>query len=204
MKPFDAFHSSVVKLPVADIDTDQIIPARFLKTTSKVGLGKHCFHDWRHRSDGTPDPGFPLNAEGHGSILVAGPNFGCGSSREHAPWALADAGIRAIVAASFGDIFFQNALQNGLVPVQLPQEDVDRLLALPDGAEVGLTVEPPQVELPDGRSLAYPLEPALRRRLVLGLDALGAVLAEADAIAAWEKRDPLVLDTRELALGSGL
>lgn len=196
MKPFEPFQSKLVKLPVADIDTDQIIPARFLKTTSKTGLGKHCFHDWRHLGDGQPDPAFPLNGADHGAILVAGPNFGCGSSREHAPWALADSGIRAIVAASFGDIFFQNALQNGLVPVRLPQKDVDRLLALPEGAQVGLTVEPPQVDLPDGETLAYPLDPPIRRRLALGLDTLGAVLAEEEAIAAWEAQDPLVLDTR--------
>jgi 3-isopropylmalate/(R)-2-methylmalate dehydratase small subunit len=196
MQPFEAFSSRLVLLPVADIDTDQIIPARFLKTTTKTGLGQHCFHDWRHRADGSPDPAFPLNAEGHGSILVAGPNFGCGSSREHAPWALLDEGLRAVVAPSFGDIFFQNALQNGLVPVRLPAEDHAALLALPPEAEVRLSVAPPELTLPDGRRLAFPLDAAVQQRLMLGLDAVGAVLAEADAIAAWEARDPLTLDAR--------
>lgn len=196
MRPFEPFRSLLVPLPVADIDTDQIIPARFLKTTAKTGLGRHCFHDWRHRADGSPDPAFPLNAVGHGSILVAGPNFGCGSSREHAPWALLDAGIRAVAAPSFGDIFFQNALQNGLVPVRLSAEDHAALRSLPPEAEVEVQVAPPQLVLPDGRRLPFPLDPAIQRRLVLGLDAVGAVLAEAEAIAAWEARDPLVLDAR--------
>jgi 3-isopropylmalate/(R)-2-methylmalate dehydratase small subunit len=196
MQPFQPFSSRLVVLPVADIDTDQIIPARFLKTTSKTGLGKHCFHDWRHLADGSPDPGFPLNVPDHGAILIAGPNFGCGSSREHAPWALMDAGIRAVIAPSFGDIFFQNALQNGLLPVRLSPTEHARLMALPAEASIEVTLEPPQLTLPDQSTLAFPLEVAIRRRLVLGLDAVGAVLADLDAILAWEAKDPLLLDTR--------
>ncbi len=196
MQPFQPFSSRLAVLPVADIDTDQIIPARFLKTTSKAGLGKHCFHDWRHLADGSPDPSFPLNLPDHGAILIAGPNFGCGSSREHAPWALMDTGIRAVVAPSFGDIFFQNALQNGLVPVRISPEDHARLMALPQDVSLEVSLEPPQLKLPDQSTLPFPLEPTIRRRLMLGLDAVGAVLADMDAILAWEAQDPLLLDTR--------
>lgn len=196
MRPFQPFTSRLVVLPVADIDTDQIIPARFLKTTSKAGLGQHCFHDWRHGADGSPDPAFPLNLPDHGAILVAGPHFGCGSSREHAPWALMDAGIRAVVAPSFGDIFFQNALQNGLVPIRLSAEDHARVLSLPNDARIGVSVEPPTLALPDGTALPFPLDPSVQRRLALGLDAVEAVLAEHAAILSWERQDPLRLDTR--------
>ncbi|WP_240096050.1 3-isopropylmalate dehydratase small subunit [Thermomonas flagellata] len=179
--------SRTVVLPQANIDTDQIIPAQFLTTTARAGLGQYAFHHWRTRADGSPDPDFPFNrAENAGAqILVAGRNFGCGSSREHAPWALRDLGLRAVISSRIADIFHANALKNGLLPVELPPALVDELLAQP-GIVLEIDVERGEVALPDGRRAPFALEPFARTCLLEGIDPLGYLLRQADAIAAYE------------------
>ena len=198
MKPFAAFESPIAVLPAANIDTDQIIPARFLKTTVREGLGAHLFHDWRTSADGSPDPAFPLNRpEARGAwILVAGANFGCGSSREHAPWALTDAGFRAVVSTSFADIFHQNALKNALLPVRVAPEAHARLVAAGSGARVGVDLERQILTLPDGSTAAFPVDPFRKRCLLLGVDELGYLLGFEAEIAAYEARHPAPFDTR--------
>jgi 3-isopropylmalate/(R)-2-methylmalate dehydratase small subunit len=175
-------------LPESNIDTDRIIPARFLTTTTRAGLGKVAFNDWRYREDGTPDPEFALNkpeAQGAG-ILVAGRNFGCGSSREHAPWALHDFGLRAVISAEIADIFRSNALKNGLLPVVLDATVVDELLASP-GIELDIDVAASTVTLPDGRSFGFPIDGFARTCLLEGVDQLGYLLKQAPAIQSFEE-----------------
>ena len=203
MKPFTAFESPIAVLPMANIDTDQIIPARFLKTTTREGLGGKLFHDWRHLADGSPRPGFPLDRpEARGAqVLVAGDNFGCGSSREHAPWALVDAGFRAVVSTSFADIFHQNALKNALLPITVAPEVLDRLLAAGSGARVGVDLERQTLTLPDGGEADFPVDPFRKRCLLLGVDELGYLLQFGKEIAAYEAEHPAAFDTR--AAGSG-
>lgn len=193
MRPFEPFESPFLILDLDHIDTDQIIPARFLKTTSRDGLGQSCFADWRR------DPGFILNRpEAAGAkVLVAGENFGCGSSREHAPWALLDAGFRAIIARSFADIFRQNALKNGLIPIQVDEATRCALLASPQGAWVGVDLE--RLRLPDGREIAYPMDPFRRACLAKGVDEIGFVLDQGAAIAAYEAAHADRFDTRQKA-----
>jgi 3-isopropylmalate/(R)-2-methylmalate dehydratase small subunit len=176
-------------LPVADIDTDQIIPARFLRTTVKEGLGQQLFADWRYLPDGSLNPAFVLNRpEAAGArILVAGDNFGCGSSREHAPWALTDFGIRAVISTSFADIFRSNALKNGLVPVIVDASTLAWLTAHP-GVEAAVDLESTQLKLPDGRAVQFPVEPFARYCLMHGVDQLGYLLSRQDAIRAYEQR----------------
>ena len=176
-------------LPESNIDTDRIIPARFLTTTSREGLGKVAFNDWRYRDDGTPDPDFALNkpdAQG-AEILVAGRNFGCGSSREHAPWALRDFGLRAVISAEIADIFRSNALKNGLLPIVLDAAVVDELLAHP-GIELDIDVAASTVTLPDGRSFAFPIDGFARTCLLEGVDQLGYLLKQSTAIQSFEER----------------
>jgi len=198
VKPFEAFASTFVVLDRDHIDTDQIIPARFLKTTVKEGLGKHCFQDWRCDGTGAPLPDFPLNRpEALGArVLLAGDNFGCGSSREHAPWALLDAGFQAVVAKSFADIFRQNALKNGLVPIQVEAADHRLLLEAPAGAVVGVDLDGPTLSLPDGRQRPFPLDPFRRQCLREGVDDIGFVLQREAAIQAHETRTTAGFDTR--------
>ena len=179
--------SRTVVLPAADVDTDQIVPARFLTTTTREGLGRALFADWRYDAAGRPRADFALNrpeAEGC-EILVAGPNFGCGSSREHAPWALLDAGIRAVVSTSIADIFFTNALKNGLVPVRADAVTHAWLIAHP-GAAVEVDVVRGVVRLPDGREAAFALDPFARHCLVQGVDELGYLLSRLPDIKVWE------------------
>ena len=175
-----------------NIDTDQIIPARFLTTTERTGIGRHAFSDWRSLADGSPDPDFPFNRpENAGAqVLVAGRNFGCGSSREHAPWALVDLGLRAVVSSEIADIFRSNALKNGLLPVVLDAEIVDELLDAP-GIELSIDIAARRVTLPDGRAFAFPLDAFARTCLLEGVDQLGYLLKQADAIAAFEQRHAL-------------
>ena len=187
MTAFAALTAKAVVLPADDVDTDQIIPARFLKGTSKRGLGDVLFADWRTR------PGFPLLApEAEGAqILVTGVNFGCGSSREHAPWALVDFGFRAIIARSFADIFKENATKNGLLPIALPEEacqQVERIVR--EEPQLLLHVDLPgqRVVLPDGTSFAFAIDAFAKHCLVNGLDELGYILSFADRIAAHESR----------------
>ena len=187
-EPILHIRSRTVCLPERNIDTDRIIPARFLTTTVREGLGRHAFNDWRWRDDGTPDPEFPLNrpeAEG-ARILVAGRNFGCGSSREHAPWALLDAGLRAVVSAEIADIFRSNALKNGLLPVVLDATVVDELLAQP-GLALDIDVAAATVTLPDGRSFGFPIDGFARTCLLEGVDQLGYLLQRTAHIQRYEE-----------------
>ncbi len=183
-------HSRTIVLRERNIDTDQIIPARFLTTTERQGLGRFAFHDWRQRADGSPDPGFPFNdpANADARILVAGPNFGCGSSREHAPWALLDLGLQAVISAQIADIFRSNALKNGLLPIVLPEAIVDELLAQP-GMALHIDVASSEVRLPDGRRFAFPLDEFARTCLLEGVDQLGYLLKQAPAIARYEEQN---------------
>lgn len=187
MNPFTTLSAKAVVLPADDVDTDQIIPARFLKVTSKAGLGEVLFADWRTQ------PGFPLlSPEAAGAqILVTGVNFGCGSSREHAPWALVDFGFRAIIARSFADIFKQNALKNGLLPIALPEAACARIAeAVRANPSAQVTVDLPaeQVSLPDGTTFAFAVDPFAKHCLLNGIDELGYILSFADRIAAHEQR----------------
>jgi len=183
--------SRVVVLAVNDIDTDQIIPARFLKGTTKTGLGQKLFNDWRYLADGSPNPDFVLNrAASRGcQVLLAGDNFGCGSSREHAPWALKDFGFLAVVATSFADIFKSNALKNGVLPVVVDAATHQRLkglLAADPGAQVSVDLERTAFTLPDGTSTPFPVDPFSRTCLLEGVDELGYLQSKADRIAAFE------------------
>lgn len=189
MEPIKTLRSRTVVLPASDVDTDQIIPARFLTTTTRSGLGAHLFEDWRYGGDGTPRADFVLNrAEAKGcTILVAGNNFGCGSSREHAPWALTDYGFRAVVSTQFADIFRNNSLKNGLLPVAVDKESHAWLMEHP-GADVGIDLESTTLTLPTGQAVRFPLEPFARYCLVNGVDELGFLLGREKEIQAYELR----------------
>ncbi|HTX06011.1 MAG TPA: 3-isopropylmalate dehydratase small subunit [Steroidobacteraceae bacterium] len=189
MDPIKTLRSRTVVLPVSDVDTDQIIPARFLTTTTRAGLATNLFADWRYDSEGAPRIDFVLNRpEAAGcAILIAGNNFGCGSSREHAPWALADYGFRAVVSTQFADIFRNNALKNGLLPVVVDQGTHGWLLEHP-GAELSIDLESTTLRLPTGEAVRFPLEPFARYCLINGVDELGFLLARAREIEAYERR----------------
>lgn len=188
MDPLTKIESRTVVLAVDDVDTDQIIPARFLTTTSRDGLGEHLFRDWRYREDGSRRDDFVLNsaAARDCSILVAGRNFGCGSSREHAPWALLDYGIRAVISSEIADIFRSNSLKNGLLPVVIDKAPHDWLLQNP-GAEVRIDVAASCVTLPGGETAAYSIDAFARYCLVRGLDQLGFLQKHTGAIADYEE-----------------
>ena len=189
MAQFTTLTSRLVALPVNNVDTDQIIPARYLKVTDKAGLGAVLFSDWRYNTDGSPKPEFVLNtpnAEG-AQILLAGDNFGCGSSREHAPWALTGYGFRAVVSTSFADIFRSNALKNGLLPIVLEPAAHAKLIAAP-GFQIRVDLESQTVTLPDGGTAKFPIESFSRYCLMNGVDELGFLLQQADAIAAFESK----------------
>ncbi|MDQ6873275.1 MAG: 3-isopropylmalate dehydratase small subunit [Gemmatimonadota bacterium] len=201
MEPFNELTSRCVVLPASNVDTDQIIPARFLKTVSRRGLGEHLFADWRLDEHGRPRPDFPLNAPSAkgASILVAGDNFGCGSSREHAPWALLDFGFRAVISTSFADIFRNNAVKTGLLPVALPRgahAALLRLLAESPNERVTIDLETQTVKLPDGSSHQFPLDPFARHCLLNGVDELGFLLDQESAIAEYESSHPARVSTR--------
>lgn len=183
--------SRTVVIPQSDIDTDQIIPARFLTTTTRQGLGKALFADWRYDSAGKPKPDFLLNRpEAAGcEILVAGNNFGCGSSREHAPWALLDFGIRAVISTEIADIFRGNSLKNGLVPVIVDKATHGWLMENP-GVVVTIDVAACTVGLPDGRSVAFPIDGFSKYCLLNGVDQLGYLLNQSDAITRFENERP--------------
>ena len=189
MEPIRTLRSRTVVLPASDVDTDQIIPARFLTTTTREGLGRHLFADWRYAPDGSARPDFVLNQpEAAGcTILVAGHNFGCGSSREHAPWALTDFGVRAVVSTQFADIFRSNALKNGLLPVLLEAPTHRWLLEHP-GAEVTIDLEHTTLTLPTGEAVRFPLEPFARYCLTHGVDELGFLLDRTAQIEAYESQ----------------
>jgi 3-isopropylmalate/(R)-2-methylmalate dehydratase small subunit len=189
MEPIRSIESKTVVLPRENVDTDQIIPARFLKVTDKKGLGKVLFCDWRYDAGEKPKPDFVLNRpEAQGChVLVAGDNFGCGSSREHAPWALVDYGFRAVISTRIADIFRNNALKNGLVPVVLEPAAVAKLVAAP-GATVRIDLESQSVTLPDGSTAKFPIDAFAKYCLMNGIDELGFLLGQEDAIASYESR----------------
>jgi len=192
MKPFTNFESRVVPLPINNVDTDQVIPARFLKTTSKEGLDKQLFCDWRYDAEGNPKPDFILNqprAAG-AQILLAGDNFGCGSSREHAPWALTQFGFRAVLSTSFADIFKQNSLKNSLLPIVIPPDVQAELFAAVEtdpAAVVKIDLANQTLETPSGRLVEFPIDAFSKHCLLEGVDELGWILKQAPAIAAFEK-----------------
>ncbi len=188
MEPISTISSRTVVLPVSDVDTDQIIPARFLTTTSRDGLGKNLFADWRFAADGSPKNDFALNQpEAHGcSVLVAGRNFGCGSSREHAPWALLDYGIKAVISSEIADIFRSNSLKNGLLPVVVEQDLLEWLLSNP-GINVELDIAASQLRLPDGRQVTYPIDDFARYCLLEGIDQLGFLRQHDNDISKFEE-----------------
>ncbi|KXK24595.1 MAG: isopropylmalate isomerase small subunit [Chloroflexi bacterium OLB15] len=204
MEPIKTFSGKVVALPINDIDTDQIIPARYLKVTDKAGLGAACFSDWRYESDGTPKPDFVLNQPEHQGavVLIGGNNFGCGSSREHAPWALMGAGFKAVISTYFADIFKNNSLKNGLLPVIVDEETHQQLISLAqEDADTTITVDlaAQMVTLPDGRQVGFPIDGFSKHCLLNGVDQLGYVLSLEENIQAYEGANPARVNTLEPA-----
>ncbi len=204
MDKFIAFTSRLAPLPIDNIDTDQIIPARFLKTISKAGLGDQLFYDWRYDAAGNPKADFLLNRpEGRAAhVLLAGDNFGCGSSREHAPWALTQYGFRAVISTSFADIFRGNSLKNSLLPIIVPPDAHKALFAAVDadpGATVTVDLERQTLTLPDGSSVTFPIDEFAKHCMLEGIDELGYILQQEPAIAAFEAKRPLTVDTRASA-----
>ena len=199
--PFTTFTSSLIPLPAENIDTDQIIPARFLKTTEKSGLADSLFYDWRYEENGEPRADFVLNQpEMQGrQVLLAGDNFGAGSSREHAPWALTSWGIRAILSTSFADIFRNNSLKNGLLPIVLDEDTHRQLFAQiltdPD-LQVTIDLQERLVHLPGDEDVPFDIDPFAHRMLLDGTDEIGWLLARSHAIDAWEATNPARIDTR--------
>jgi 3-isopropylmalate/(R)-2-methylmalate dehydratase small subunit len=195
MKAFHSLTARAVVLDRPDVDTDQIIPKQFLKRIERTGYGEFLFYDWRQ------DPDFELNrpnAEG-ARILLAGPNFGCGSSREHAVWSLQDYGFDVVIAPSFGDIFFSNAVQVGLVPVELPVDEVKELMAsVVDGGDLTVDLESQTIADPAGRVVAFEIDPFVRHCLLNGLDTIARTLEHEDSIAAFEQRSPSPVSTTSL------
>lgn len=193
MQAFTVHTGRVAALPRVNVDTDQIIPKQFLKRVERTGFGEFLFFDWRYRSDGSPDPAFELNrpAARGASVLLAGGNFGCGSSREHAPWALAEYGFRVIIAPSFADIFYTNCCQNGLLPVRLGEAEVTGLFrrvdAAPEGYEVTVDLERRRVTDATGFEAMFAIDPYRRDMLLRGLDEIGLTLLEEPRIAAFER-----------------
>jgi len=200
MKPFTNFESRIVSLPINNVDTDQIIPARFLKTTSKQGLDQQLFFDWRYDDKGQPKADFILNRpEARAAeVLLAGDNFGCGSSREHAPWALTQFGFRAVISTSFADIFRGNALKNSLLPIVVAPDVHQTLFATvakdPD-ARVRIDLAAQKLTLPDGRAVEFPVDAFSKQCLLDGVDEMGYILRQDPSIAAFEARREGSIDT---------
>ena len=195
MKPFTQLTGTAAPLPIANVDTDQIIPKQFLKTVSREGLAKGLFYDLKTRPDGSPDPGFVLNkpAYAKASILITRENFGCGSSREHAPWALLDQGLTCVIAPSFADIFYNNCFKNGLLPVVLPRDVVDQLIDQAGGPNHVFTVDlaAQTVTAPDGKVHKFEIDPGRKASLLAGLDDIGETLQHASAISSFEEKRKL-------------
>jgi 3-isopropylmalate/(R)-2-methylmalate dehydratase small subunit len=201
MQSFQTLTSNVIPLLVRDVDTDQIIPARYLKVTDKNGLAEGLFYGWRYRADGSPDPDFPLNRPEYQGcqVLLAGDNFGCGSSREHAPWALAGWGIRAVISTSFADIFRNNALKNGLLPVIVDAATHQRLALLVSEAQparVTIDLRQQTLFLPDGSSAGFPIDPFSKLCLLEGVDPLGYLLKNEARISRYEEQRGLAAQRR--------
>jgi 3-isopropylmalate/(R)-2-methylmalate dehydratase small subunit len=199
------FSSTYVVLPTENVDTDQIIPARFLTTTDRVGLGPNAFNDWRYLADGSPNPDFVLNKpESVGAqVLVAGHNFGCGSSREHAVWALAGAGFRAVVSSTFADIFRGNALGNGLLPIQVSPEVLAKLMSThTPTTRVAVNLETSTLTLPDGETVHFPVPPFSKYCLLNGIDELGFLLGTSAEVARYELARPSTFSTLDAAVAA--
>ncbi len=193
MEKFTVLTGIAAPLPMINVDTDMIIPKQYLKTIKRSGLGRHLFDEMRHDENGAEKADFVLNQAPwrEAVILVAGDNFGCGSSREHAPWALADFGIRCIIAPSFADIFYNNCFQNGILPVVLPQAQVDVLMddaRKGEGGQLTVDLENQEIRRPDGSTVGFDIDPARREALLKGLDDIGRTLEKADAIVAFEEQ----------------
>ena len=193
MEKFSTLRGVAAPLPMINVDTDMVIPKQFLKTLARSGLGKHLFTEMRYEADGAEIPDFVLNREPYrkAAILVAGENFGCGSSREHAAWSLLDFGIRCVIAPSFADIFYNNCFKNGVLPIILPKEQVDALMADAEmGANAIVTVDLEKQEIirPDGEAVAFEVDEFRRHCLFNGLDDISLTLAKDDLIAAFEAR----------------
>jgi len=194
MAEFTTLTSGLVPLPVENIDTDQIIPARYLKATDKSGMGEALFSDWRYNTDGSPKTGFVLNNPRYqgAQILLAGDNFGCGSSREHAPWALTGYGFRAVISTSFADIFRNNALKNGLLPISVDAETYQSLLDLTEeapNAEITIDLESQTAVLPGGQTIKFRIDPFSKTCLLKGVDQLGYIMSFDDDIIAYEQKN---------------
>jgi 3-isopropylmalate/(R)-2-methylmalate dehydratase small subunit len=201
-QPYTSFSSGVIPLPVENVDTDQIVPARYLKITDKAGLADALFHDWRYEADGgLKEPTFVLDKpQMYGrKILLAGDNFGCGSSREHAPWALVSWGIQAVITTSCADIFKGNSLKNGLLPIIVEPERLQQLfdmVAKDPNVELTVDLESQVVHLPGDEDLPFDVDPFSKVMLLQGTDELGYLLGKQDEIAAWEAAHPARVDTR--------
>jgi 3-isopropylmalate/(R)-2-methylmalate dehydratase small subunit len=196
MNKFIPFESRLVPLAIDNIDTDQIIPARFLKTISKDGLGEQLFYDWRYDAEGNPKPDFILNTPEakRSQILLAGDNFGCGSSREHAPWALTQYGFRAVISTSFADIFKQNSLKNSLLPIIVPRDIHTELFANPN-ATVKVDLASQTLTLANGRTVEFPVDSFAKHCLLEGIDELGYILQQGLAIKLFESAHPAPINT---------
>lgn len=198
--PIKTFKATMAPLPINDIDTDQIIPARFLKVTDKSGLGKSAFADWRYEEDGTPKSEFVLNKTEYqtAQILIGGHNFGCGSSREHAPWALQGAGMKAVISTYFADIFRNNALKNGLLPVVVDEETHRQLISLAEedpNSEIEIDLESQTLKLPDGRKVNFPIDGFSKHCLLNGVDQMGYLLGMDDHTVGYEQINPSRINT---------
>jgi 3-isopropylmalate dehydratase/3-isopropylmalate/(R)-2-methylmalate dehydratase small subunit len=195
MTPFTRLDGRAAPLPIANLDTDQIIPKQFLKTVDREGLGKGLFYDQRFDEEGREKPDFVLNRSAyHGvNVLIAGDNFGCGSSREHAPWALLDFGVRCVIAPAFADIFYNNCFQNGLLPIALPEEQVKALMDEAKGGNhlFSVDLESQSVVSPSGARFTFEIDPGRKEKLLKGLDAVGETLQHAGDITAFEERRKL-------------
>jgi 3-isopropylmalate/(R)-2-methylmalate dehydratase small subunit len=200
MEKFTIIQSRLAPLPIDNIDTDQIIPARFLKTISKAGLGDSLFCDWRYDEGGKPRPDFILNKpEGRAAhVLLAGDNFGCGSSREHAPWALTQYGFRAVISTSFADIFKGNAVKNSLLPIVVPRDAhvaLFQAVAKDPASRVTVDLQQQKLTLPDGSSVSFPVDNFAKYCMLEGVDELGYILQQESVIASYEAQRPLSLNT---------
>jgi 3-isopropylmalate/(R)-2-methylmalate dehydratase small subunit len=192
MQPFKQLTGIAAPLDMVNVDTDMIIPKQYLKTIQRTGLGRALFDEMRHNEDGTEKPDFVLNQEPyrHAEILIAGDNFGCGSSREHAPWALLDFGIRCVLAPSFADIFYNNCFKNGILPIRLPEETIRQLMGKCDrghNAQWSVDLQRQVIVDPDGEEIAFEIDPFRKHCLLNGLDDIGLTLQKADKIADFEK-----------------
>ena len=203
MQPFTTLDAKAAPLDIANLDTDQIIPKQFLKTVERVGLGKGLFYDLRFDEQGNAKPGFVLNDPRYASagVLIAGDNFGCGSSREHAPWALLDFGVRCVIAPSFADIFYNNCFQNGLLPIALPADQVRALMGEAKGGNhvFSVDLESQTVTAPSGAKFTFEIEPGRKEKLLKGLDAIGETLQAAKSIDVYEMRQALAKPWMEIA-----